>query len=155
MPRRCMRSTLCWATGDSCCTALNSFSSTDRSVGTAATLNSAGSAGSWGWRPPRSGPGGFGFAGCSAADPWRVTERGYPEILQSGESFDGVPLHDRQHPHDLFMELAAIYETPVSHGVGLELYAAPVGEPAVGPVAFPHRPSASSDPFAPLSHHWQ
>jgi hypothetical protein len=95
------------------------------------------------------------FRGMFSADPWTVTERGYPEILQSGESFDGAPLHDRQHPHDLFMELAGIYETPVTHGVGLQLYAAPAGEPAVGPVAFPHRPSASSDPFAPLSHHWQ
>src|SRR2546427_4190311 len=29
------------------------------------------------------------------------------------------------------------------------------GEPAVGPAAFPHRPSASDDPLAPLAHHWQ
>jgi len=101
------------------------------------------------------GAGAIRFRGMFSADPWTVTERGYPEILQSGEAFDGAPLHDRQHPHDLFMELAAIYETPLSRGVRLQSYAAPVGEPAVGPVAFPHRPSASSDPFAPLSHHWQ
>ena len=88
-------------------------------------------------------------------DPFTVTPRGYPLLLQSGEEYQGQPLHDRQHPHDLFMELAAIYEHPVAHNVGLQLYLAPVGEPASGPVAFPHRPSASSDPLAPLGHHWQ
>jgi hypothetical protein len=90
-----------------------------------------------------------------SADPWTSSERGYPLILQSGESFGGTPLHDRQHPHNLFMELAALYDTPVAKGLAIEAYAAAVGEPALGPVAFPHRPSAESDPFAPLSHHWQ
>src|SRR5881409_4167471 len=64
-------------------------------------------------------------------------------------------LHDRQHPHDVFMELATLYERPVARNLGLSLYLAPVGEPAVGPVAFPHRPSAADDPLAPISHHWQ
>jgi hypothetical protein len=90
-----------------------------------------------------------------SADPWTSTERGYPLILQSGEEFGGVPLHDRQHPHDLFMELAAVYDAPVANWLAVQAYAAAVGEPALGPVAFPHRPSAESDPFAPLSHHWQ
>src|SRR5579863_493938 len=90
-----------------------------------------------------------------SADPWTSSERGYPLILQSGEAFDGTPLHDRQHPHNLFMELAALYDTPVTGGLAVQAYAAAVGEPALGPVAFPHRPSAESDPFAPLSHHWQ
>jgi len=88
-------------------------------------------------------------------DPATVTERGYPLLLQSGESYNGVPLHDRQHPHDLFMELAALYDRQLTPNLGVELYAAPVGEPASGPVAFMHRPSAANDPFAPLSHHWQ
>lgn len=88
-------------------------------------------------------------------DPFTVTARGYPLLLQSGEAYQGQPLHDRQHPHDLFMELAAIYEHPIVRGVGVQLYLAPVGEPASGPVAFPHRASASSDPLAPLGHHWQ
>jgi hypothetical protein len=43
----------------------------------------------------------------------------------------------------------------VASNVGLSLYAAPVGEPAIGPVAYMHRPSAQNDPFAPLGHHWQ
>src|SRR6184192_2090653 len=90
-----------------------------------------------------------------SAEPWTTGSRGYPLLVQSGESYQGAPLHDRQHPHDLFMELAALYERRVAQSLGLSLYLAPVGEPAVGPVAFPHRPSAADDPLAPISHHWQ
>src|SRR5216684_3941750 len=90
-----------------------------------------------------------------SAEPWTIGSRGYPLLVQSGESYQGTPLHDRQHPHDLVMELAALYERPVARNVGLSLYLAPVGEPALGPVAFPHRPSAADDPLAPISHHWQ
>jgi hypothetical protein len=53
------------------------------------------------------------------------------------------------------MELSAQYERPIARNLALSLYLAPVGEPALGPVAFPHRPSAWNDPFAPLAHHWQ
>jgi len=84
-----------------------------------------------------------------------VTRRGYPLLLQSGESFEGVPLHDRQHPHDFWMELGALFLQPVSTGTAIELYVAPSGEPALGPVAFMHRPSAFDNPFAPIGHHWQ
>src|SRR5256885_9240872 len=90
-----------------------------------------------------------------SAEPLTIGSRGYPLLVQSGESYQGAPLHDRQHPHDLFMELAALYERPGARNPGLSLYLAPVGEPAVGPVAFPHRPSAAGDPLAPISHHWQ
>ena len=93
--------------------------------------------------------------GMVSLEPWTVTARGYPLLLQSGESYRGRPLHDRQHPHDLFMEIAALYQRPVTSNLALQLYVAPVGEPATGPVAFPHRPSAASDPLAPLGHHWQ
>lgn len=93
--------------------------------------------------------------GMFSAEPFTVGARGYPLLLQSGEAYQGQPLHDRQHPHDLFMELAALYERPVARNLAISLYAAPVGEPALGPVAFPHRPSAAGDPLAPLSHHWQ
>lgn len=88
-------------------------------------------------------------------DPATVTPHGYPLLLQSGESYRGVPLHDRQHPHDFFMEVAAMYDRQLTHTFGMQLYAAPVGEPAVGPVAFMHRPSAANDPFGPITHHWQ
>jgi len=93
--------------------------------------------------------------GMISSDPWGVGSRGYPLLLQTGESDRGVPLHDHQHPHDLFMELAVLYERAVARNFAVSLYAAPVGEPAVGPAAFPHRPSASDDPLAPLAHHWQ
>jgi hypothetical protein len=92
--------------------------------------------------------------GMASAEPLTVGARGYPLLLQSGETYRGEPLHDRQHPHDLFMELSALYERALNQRLGVMLYAAPVGEPAIGPVAYMHRPSALNDPFAPLSHHW-
>lgn len=80
---------------------------------------------------------------------------GYPVLLQSGETCNGEALVDRQHPHEFFMELGALYERELTSNLALSLYAAPAGEPALGPVAFMHRPSAMDDPVAPLSHHWQ
>jgi hypothetical protein len=88
-------------------------------------------------------------------DPWTVGRCGYPMLLQSGETCGGQPLVDRQHPHDFFMELGAVYERALSSNVAFLLYAAPAGEPALGPVAFMHRPSAMDEPQAPLGHHWQ
>jgi hypothetical protein len=84
-----------------------------------------------------------------------IGARGYPLLLQTGESYRGFTLYDRQHPHDLFMEIAAMYERQVAPKVAANVYVAAVGEPALGPVAFMHRPSAQSDPLAPLGHHWQ
>ncbi len=91
----------------------------------------------------------------ASAEPWTVGPRGYPLLLQSGESYRGAPLVDRQHPHDLWIELAALWERPLAANLAASFYVAAVGEPAVGPPAFQHRPSAQSDPFAPLGHHWQ
>ena len=88
-------------------------------------------------------------------DPATVTNRGYPLLLQTGETYRGQPLVDRQHPHDFWMELAVMYERPLSRSIGVTVYAAPSGEPALGPVAFMHRPSAMDNLAAPLSHHWQ
>ena len=101
------------------------------------------------------GGGQLGLRAMLSTEPWTVGARGYPLLVQSGESYQGTPLHDRQHPHDLFVELAAIYARPVARDLALSLYLAPVGEPALDPVAYPHRPSAAGDPFAPLGHHWQ
>jgi len=89
-----------------------------------------------------------------SAEPATLPKDGYPLLLQTGESYQGAPLHDRQHPHDLFMELAARFRQPISDSIAFELYVAPVGEPAIGPTAFPHRFSAMADPLAPLGHHW-
>jgi hypothetical protein len=86
-------------------------------------------------------------------DPATVGERGYREIFQVGEAIDGEPLIDRQHPHDFFMQLAAVWRTPLTAKTGLTLAGGPVGEPALGPVAFMHRASAAEIPLAPLGHH--
>ncbi|HEX8573974.1 MAG TPA: hypothetical protein VF759_14610 [Allosphingosinicella sp.] len=81
--------------------------------------------------------------------------RGYPLLLASGETANGTdPLVDRQHPHDLFMELSASYALRLSPGSSLFAYAGLPGEPAFGPPPFMHRFSAMASPEAPISHHW-
>lgn len=89
-----------------------------------------------------------------SAEPVTIGECGYPDLLATGESCNGGELHDRQHPHDLFMEVAAKYERPISETLAIEFYGGPVGEPALGPTAYPHRISALPNPMAPISHHW-
>lgn len=78
---------------------------------------------------------------------------GYPNLFATGETSNGQPLVDRQHPHDLFMELAARLDVNVGNG-SLFLYGGPVGEPAIGPSAFMHRGSAKYNPEPPITHHW-
>lgn len=87
----------------------------------------------------------------------RLTEGGdgYPLLFQTGESWKGQPLVDQQHPHDLFMELAAAYGRKVGEHGGYFVYFGLPGEPALGPPAFMHRPSARNNAEAPLGHHWQ
>jgi hypothetical protein len=79
---------------------------------------------------------------------------GYPLLFQTGESYNGKPIVDRQHPHDLFSELSVSYSYALSKKADVFLYLGYPGEPALGPIAFMHRPSALDDPDAPLSHHW-
>jgi hypothetical protein len=93
------------------------------------------------------------FTTMLSLDPATVGKQGYREIFQVGEAFHGRPLVDRQHPHDLFMQLAAVWRTPLSEKTGLTIAGGPVGEPALGPVAFMHRASAAENPSAPLGHH--
>ena len=82
-------------------------------------------------------------------------KRGYPSLFATGETANGVtPLIDRQHPHDLFMELSARIEVPVSPTIDAFVYGGPVAEPALGPSAFMHRTSAKYLPLAPITHHW-
>ena len=81
--------------------------------------------------------------------------RKYPELFQTGETSGGRPIVDAQHPHDFFMEIAAEYAHPLTGNTIGYLYAAPFGDPALGPVAYPHRASASEIPQAALSHHLQ
>jgi len=81
--------------------------------------------------------------------------RGYPLLLQTGETGDGTtPLVDRQHPHDLFMELSASYSHKLSDDASAFVYFGYPGEPALGPAAFMHRISAEDIPGAPITHHW-
>jgi hypothetical protein len=88
-------------------------------------------------------------------EPATVTNRFYPLLFQQGETAFGKPINDGQHPHDFFMELAALYDVRLGeHGL-LSFYAAPVGDPAMGPSAYAHRASASENPVASLGHHLQ
>jgi hypothetical protein len=83
-----------------------------------------------------------------------MSNRGYPNLFATGETAGGEALVDRQHPHDLFMELAARIDLDIADGTRAFLYGGPVGEPALGPSAFMHRGSARYNPEAPITHHW-
>jgi len=83
-----------------------------------------------------------------------MDDRGYPLLFATGETAGGLPLVDRQHPHDLFMELAARVDVDIAPGTTAYLYGGPVGEPALGPPAFMHRASAKLNPEAPITHHF-
>jgi len=101
------------------------------------------------------GRGGIEFRTMLSLDPATITDRRYPLLFQTGESAYGVPLVDAQHPHDFVMELSVRYTRPLTESTSLMLYFAPVGDPALGPVAFPHRVSAMEIPQATLAHHLQ
>jgi len=96
----------------------------------------------------------FHFSAMLSLD--RITEggSGYPLLFQSGESWQNKPLVDQQHPHDFISELSVGYSYAFSKKSDLYIYAGYPGEPALGSVAFMHRPSALSNPDAPISHHW-
>jgi hypothetical protein len=102
-----------------------------------------------------AGRGTVEFRSMISLDPATITERRYPLLFQTGETAFGRSIVDGQHPHDLFMELSARYIRPLKDGTSLVLYFAPVGDPALGPVAFPHRVSSMELPQATLSHHLQ
>lgn len=101
-----------------------------------------------------AGDGILGLRFMGSLDPITMQHGGYPNLFQTGETFNGKPLKDRQHPHDLVMELSALYSRQIAGATRGFLYLAPVGEPAIGPTAYPHRPSAMDNPLAPISHHW-
>lgn len=101
------------------------------------------------------GPGTLTVRGMFSLEPATITDRQYPELFQVGETAYGKPIVDGQHPHNFFMELALLYDLKLSDNALLSFYAAPVGDPAIGPEAYPHRVSASEDPLAALGHHLQ
>ena len=101
------------------------------------------------------GPGQLTVRFMGSIEPATVTNRKYPELFQQGETAYGKPIVDGQHPHDFLMEIAAIYDWRLRDDTVLSFYVAPVGDPAMGPPAYPHRASASENPIAPLGHHLQ
>ena len=99
------------------------------------------------------GRGIFTVRAMLSLEPATITGRQYPLLFQQGETAFGVPIADAQHPHNLFMELAALYDLKLSSKTLLSVYAAPVGDPAIGPTAYPHRAAALEDPVGALGHH--
>ena len=97
----------------------------------------------------------FGARLMISLDPLTEGGRGYPLLFQSGETWNGEPLHDRQHPHDLFDELSFSLSQKFDYDFSGYIYFGYPGEPALGPPTFMHRPSAMDDPDAPIGHHWQ
>ena len=97
----------------------------------------------------------FGSRLMMSLDPLTEGGRGYPLLFQTGEAWNGEALHDRQHPHDLFDELSFSLSQKFEHDLSAYFYFGYPGEPALGPPAFMHRPSAMDDPDAPIGHHWQ
>jgi hypothetical protein len=100
------------------------------------------------------GGGTIGLRSMFSPDPL-MGKDGYPLLLQTGETANGVdPLIDRQHPHNLIMEVAATYSHPITADSSAFIYLADPGEPALGPTTFMDRFSGMDNPEAPISHHW-
>jgi hypothetical protein len=99
------------------------------------------------------GPGQLTLRAMFSLEPATITSRQYPLLFQQGETAFGKPIADGQHPHDFLMEIAALYDLKLGEKTLLSFYAAPVGDPAIGPTAYPHRASASEDPVGSLGHH--
>jgi len=100
------------------------------------------------------GNGTLGLRAMVSLDPV-IGKRGYPLLFQTGETADGhTALVDRQHPHDLLMELSGSYSYNLGADSSAFVYAGLPGEPALGPPAFMHRVSGMDNPEAPLTHHW-
>lgn len=95
------------------------------------------------------------LAAMLSLDPMTVGGSGYPLLFQTGETWNDEPLIDHQHPHNFFTELSAKYTHALNPNQAVYFYAAPVGQPALGPVAYMHRTFALDDPLAPIGHHWQ
>jgi hypothetical protein len=100
-----------------------------------------------------AGAGKFTLRAMLTLEPATITGERYPLLFQQGETAYGVPIADGQHPHNLVMELAALYDLKLGDNTLLSFYVAPTGDPALGPTAYPHRASAAEDPVAPLGHH--
>jgi len=103
----------------------------------------------------KAGPGTFLARMMLSLEPATISNRQYPLLFQQGETAFGTPIVNGQHPHDFFMELAALYDVKLGEKSLLSFYFAPMGDPAMGPTAYPHRASAAENPVAALGHHQQ
>ena len=103
----------------------------------------------------RLGAGTILFRQMFSAESLTSPHPGFPELFQTGETYHGEPLVDHQHPHNVFAELSLLYTLPLTKRLSWEFYGGPAAEPAIGPVTYIHRASASELPLAPLSHHLQ
>lgn len=101
----------------------------------------------------KAGPGTFTARLMLSLEPATVTDRRYPLLFQQGETAFGLPIVDGQHPHDFVMEMAALYDLRLGERSLLSFYFAPMGDPALGPAAYPHRASAQENPVGTLGHH--
>ncbi len=101
----------------------------------------------------RLGPGQLTLRVMLSLEPATISGRQYPLLFQQGETAFGVPIVDGQHPHDFFMEIAGLYDWKLGEKTLLSFYGAPVGDPALGPTAYPHRASAMENPVGTLGHH--
>ncbi len=99
------------------------------------------------------GPGQLTLRTMFSLEPATITGRRYPLLFQQGETAFGVPIVDGQHPHDFLMEIAALYDLKLGEKTLLSFYAAAMGDPALGPTAYPHRQSAAENPVGTLGHH--
>jgi hypothetical protein len=99
------------------------------------------------------GNGIFTIRAMVSLEPATVTGRRYPLLFQQGETAFGRPIADGQHPHDFIMEVAVLYDRKLSEKTLLSFYVAPMGDPALGPTAYPHRASAIENPVGTLGHH--
>ena len=105
-------------------------------------------------RRAQSDGGVLGFQFMASLDPVFNGKKGYPNLFQTGETEGGMPLRDRQHPHDLFSEIAVAYSRPVGANMRAIGYFGIAGEPALGGSMFMMRPSGMENPESPIGHHW-
>jgi hypothetical protein len=103
----------------------------------------------------RLGPGVLTLRSMLTLEPLTITGMRYPLLFQTGETAHRIPIVNGQHPHYFVMELAAAYQVKLGERTAVSFYGGPRGDPALGPPAFPHRMSASENPLAVISHHYQ
>jgi hypothetical protein len=99
------------------------------------------------------GSGKLSLVGMASLEPFTLEKIGSPQLFQTGESYQQIPLVNDQHPHDLVMALGATWRVDrgaLAYSLGVDL----VGSPALGPIPFMHRESARDNPEVPLTHHF-